>query len=196
MVSASARTITMHASDDSLLAPFAEFYAAAGRTLPAVQAVHGAHVPPALRALLGAPEPLTPRLEDRHGERLTLKVLERRRRGERYARRVVLTRGDGVPIVLGAIAINLARLTKERRAEVLAEATPFGHILADAVADPDALLRVACDPLIADALGLDGFAGWLYGRRRTLSDATATIATVVEILAPEHPRARVGRTGS
>ncbi len=109
---------------------------------------------------------------------------------------MVLTRGDGVPVVLGAIAIDLARLGSERRAEVLAETVPFGHIVAEAFADPDALLRVACDPFIADALGLDGFHGWLYGRRRTLTDGAGTVATIVEILAPEPARMRVGRTGS
>ena len=177
----------MSASDECLLAPLAEFYAASGRALPAVETVRDDRVPPALRALLGAPEPLTPRLEDRHGERLTLRVLERRWHGERYARRVVLVRGDGVPVVLGAIAIDLARLTSERRAKVLAETTPFGHILA-AVADPDALLRVACDPFIAAALDLDGFDGWLYGRRRTLTDARVTVATIIDILAPDAGR--------
>jgi hypothetical protein len=103
-----------------------------------------------------------------------------------------------VPVVLGAITIDLARLAPDRRAEVLAETVPFGHILASAVADPDALLRVACDPVIAAALALPRPEGWLYGRRRTIRDAAAApIATVVEILAPEsEPSERVSRTGS
>ena len=58
------------------------------------------------------------------------------------------------------------------------------------------MLRVACDPFIAEALDLDGCDRWLYGRRRTLKDATATVATIVEILAPEQPLVRIGRTGS
>jgi hypothetical protein len=59
------------------------------------------------------------------------------------------------------------------------------------------LLRVACDPFIGAALDVAGFDGWLYGRRRTLADARgATIARIVEILAPEPARLRVGRTGS
>ncbi len=179
--------------DASILAPLAGFYAAAGHPLPAVHAVDDVDVPPGFRELLRAPEPLTPRLEDHHGEALTLRVLERRQEGDHYARRIVLVDGDGVPVALGAIEIDLARLAPDRRAEVLAETVPFGHILARAVADPDALLRVACDPFIAVALGLRGFDGWLYGRRRTVVDvAGSPIATVVEILAPERePRARV-----
>jgi chorismate-pyruvate lyase len=183
--------------DASILAPLAGFYAA-GHPLPEAHAIDAGEMPAELRELLRAPEPLTPRLEHRHGEELTLRVLERRRNGTRYARRVVLARADGVPVVLGAIAIDLARLAPDRRAEVLAETIPFGHILASAVADPDALLRVACDPFIAEALALPEADGWLYGRRRTIRDAAgAAIATVVEILAPEpEPSARVSRTGS
>jgi chorismate-pyruvate lyase len=180
-----------------LLAPLAGFYAAAGRTLPVVETIADAALPPVLRHLLSAAEPLTPRLEEHHGEALALRVLERRRTGNRYARCVVLVRGDGVPVVLGAIEIDLARLPAELRSDVLAEAVPFGRLLADAFAPPDALLRVACDRFIADALQLPRRDLGLYGRRRTVADASgATIATIVEILAPSPSEsAAIGRTG-
>jgi chorismate-pyruvate lyase len=187
----------MSARDARRLTRLADFYVAAGRPLPAVETVGHEELPPALRDLLSAPRPLTPRLEDHHGEALALRVLERRRDGDRYARRIVLVRGDGVPVVLGAIAIDLDRLTPALRAEVLAEEVPFGHILATATARPDALLRVQCDAFIADALELAPRRDLqLYGRRRTLVDAEgATMATVVEILAPEPPASASG-TGS
>lgn len=181
----------------SLLAPLAGFYA--GRPLPVAEPIGDGDVPLALRDLLRGSEPLTPRLEDRHGEALALRVLERRRQGDRYARRVVLVRGDGTPVVLGAIAMDLARLDGHARTAVLAEAVPFGHILQTAVAAPDALLRVACDDAIAAALEIAPPAdGRLYGRRRTIRDeAGAVVATVVEILAPEAAlRARARDTGS
>lgn len=190
----------MAPGDASILAPLARFYAAAGKPLPGVEEVGCADVPPSLRELLSAPRPLTPRLEDHHGDALALRVLERRQDGDVYARRVVLVRGDGVPVVLGAIEVDLARLSPATRAEVLAEAVPFGHILADAEATPDALLRVACDEVIAAALALPPPRGdaWLFGRRRTLIDvAGATVATIVEILAPESPPCiRAHGTGS
>jgi hypothetical protein len=54
------------------------------------------------------------------------------------------------------------------------------------VARPDALLRVACDAFISEALALPRRGIWLYGRRRTLVDESgATVAAIVEILAPE-----------
>ncbi len=176
-------------SDASILAPLAGFYAAAGRPLPVVHTVTGTAMPRALATLLSAPEPLTPRLEDHYGEPLALRVLERRQDGDGYARCVVLTRPDGTPAVLGAIAIDLERLPAPAREAVLAETVPFGHLLGNAVAHPDALLRVACDPFIAAALALPDRDVHLYGRRRTLTDAAGgTVATIVEILAPEPER--------
>jgi len=187
----------MIAGDARTLAPLADFYIAAGRPLPAVETVGHDDLPPMLRDLLSAPRPLTPRLEDHHGEALALRVLERRRDGERYARRIVLVRRDGVPVVLGALALDLTRLSPSLRAAVLAEEVPFGHILATATAKPDALLRVVCDALIADALALSPRRDLqLYGRRRTLVDASGAIfASIVELLPPEPP-STASKTGS
>jgi chorismate-pyruvate lyase len=188
----------MTASDAWLLAPLARFYAAAARALPVVETVGDEDVPGPLRELLRAPRPLTPRLEHLHGETLALRVLERRRDGDVYARRVVLVRSDEVPVVLGAIEIDLARLSAAMRESVLAETVPFGHIFGEATAEPDALFRIACDAGIAEALALARPDAWLYGRRRTLGDASGvTVASIVEILAPDSPRhARAERTGS
>ena len=170
----------------SLLAPLDAFYARAGVEPPPAETIADRDVPPSLRAMLSAPGPLTPRLEVRHRQTLALRVLERRRQGDVYARRVVLVRrDDGAPVVMGAIEVDLARLPEAVRADVLAERVPFGHLVGGETTRPDALLRVARDPLIGDALALMVGDGWLYGRRRTLIDAGATIASIVEILAPE-----------
>jgi chorismate-pyruvate lyase len=186
MAVGSART-TVVSDPARLLAPLVRFYRAAGRTLPNLETIAPAEVPTTLRDLLRAADPLTPRLEDRHGASLRLRVLERRRQGNVYARRVVLVReGDGVPVVLGAIEIHLDRLAPALRAEVLAERVPFGHIVADATAAPDALLRVVPDASIAAALAIDEDDEPLYGRCRTLRDGEgAVVAAIVEILAPE-----------
>src|SRR5690606_17420904 len=127
-------------------------------------------------------------------ESLALRVLERRREGDHYARCVVLVRADGTPAVLGAIAVDLGRLPPAARAGVLAETVPFGRLLGDVVAHPDALLRVRADRFIADALALPAHGAHLWGRRRTVTDAAgAVLATSVDILAPEPKRlARVG----
>ena len=71
----------MAASNAAVLAPLGGFYAAAERALPVVETVGSADAPGALRELLSAARPLTPRLEDHHGAALALRVLERRRYG-------------------------------------------------------------------------------------------------------------------
>jgi chorismate-pyruvate lyase len=185
------------AGDASILAPLASFYAAAGLTLPAVETVDEGDVPPALASLLRPPTPLTPRLEAHYGEALVLRVLDRRRVGDRYARRVVLVRGDGSPALLGAIELDLARLPAATRAAVLAETAPFGHVFPAAHARPDAIFRVACDAQMRAALGLDGYDGWLYGRRRTLVDERgAVVATIVDVLAARTEQARSSRANA
>jgi chorismate-pyruvate lyase len=185
----------MSARSDSLLAPLDRFYAVAGMALPAVEMIAAAGLPSEVRDLLTTPGPLTPRLEDHHGESLTLRVLERRRNGDDYARRIVLVRGDDVPVVLGAIAVDLARLSPALRAAVVAERVPFGHIVAQGMVHPDALLRIACDAPIAAALELPAEVTWLYGRRRTVVDEhAAVLATIVEILAPARERERSSRS--
>ena len=179
-----------------MLAPLDRFYAGAGIALPAVEIVGDAALPADVRALLTTAGPLTPRLEDHHGEALTLRVLERRCNGDDYARRVVLVGADDVPVLLGAIAVDLARLPPALRAAVVAERVPFGHIVANGMARPRALLRIACDASIATALALPIGEQCLYGRRRTVVDERAAlVATIVEILAPaRQERARSSRS--
>jgi chorismate-pyruvate lyase len=192
---ASATTSRMPSGSHSLLAPLDRFYASAGLVLPVAEAVGDAELPSDARELLTPPGPLTPRLEDHHGEALTLRVLERRRSGDDYARRIVLLRSDGVPVVLGAIAVDLARLPPALRAAVVAERRPFGHIVAQGMAKPSALLRIARDAPIAGALELAEGEAWLYGRRRTVFEHRAgVIASIVEILAPPRERNRSSRS--
>jgi chorismate-pyruvate lyase len=175
----------MPAGSGSPLAPLDRFYVAAGLALPSVEVVAASDVPVAMRHLLTAPGPLTPRLEDHHGP-LALRVLERRRNGDDYARRVVLL-DDDAPVLLGAIAVDLARLPPAVRAAVLAERQPFGHVVTTGMTKPSALLRIAPDAALTAALRLpaDAAGAWLYGRRRTVIDErAAVVATIVDVLAP------------
>jgi chorismate-pyruvate lyase len=175
----------MPVGPSSLLGPLGRFYAGAGVAPPGVEAVTAAALPSDARELLTSTGPLTPRLEDRHGGPLTLRVLERRRSGDDYARRVVLVGSDDVPVLLGAIAVELARLPPAVRTVVVAERVPFGRIIATGMMRPSAFLRIACDAPIARALMLPAGTAWLYGRRRTVIDErAAVVATIVDILPP------------
>jgi hypothetical protein len=184
----------MSTGSGSLLAPLDRYYAAAGLAAPTAEVVTTSGLPPDARELLTAPGPLTPRLEHHHGAVLTLRVLDRRRNGDEYARRVVLADPEGVPVLLGAIAVDLARLPPAARAAVVAERLPFGHIVTSGMTKPAALLRIGCDASIAAALDLPGDDGWLYGRRRSVIDErAATVATIVDVLAPIPTRRGVCR---
>ena len=176
----------MPADSGSLLAPLDRFYAAAGLAPPSVEVVTAADVPGDVRELLAAPGPLTPRLEDRRGGALTLRVLERRRIGDDYARRVVLVDRADVPVLLGAIAVDLARLPPAVRAGVVEERLPFGRVFTTGMPRPGVLLRIAADASIAAALRLPAVDGaWLYGRQRSVIDErAAAVATIVDVLAP------------
>ena len=176
----------MPAGPGSPLAPLDRFYVAAGLALPSVEVVAETDVPAAMRHLLTAPGPLTPRLEHHRGGPLALRVLERRRNGDDYARRVVLL-DDDAPVLLGAIAVDLARLPPAVRAAVLAERLPFGHVVTTGMTKPSALLRIAPDAALTAALQLpaDVAGAWLYGRRRTVIDErAAVVAAIVDVLAP------------
>ena len=137
------------------------------------------------------PGPLTHRLEARERQPLALRVLERSRNGDTYARRIVLLRSaDAAPLALGAIKVDLAPLPPDVQAAVLAEVEPFGRIVRNGTTLRARLFRIVPDPSITQALGIMN-GEWLYGRRRTLVDEHGgTLASIVEILAPQPRGAR------
>jgi len=169
--------------------PLDDFYSSAGLTLPPLQQVHGEEVPEPYKTLLVHQNDMTPTLEKFHGRDIHLRVIGRRRKGNKYYREVVLlTDGENKPVEFGAIKINLDRFSPERREEILEEKRPLGHILNERgvphASRPKAFLRVASDKLINSVLDLTG-AHVLYGRRNTLFDPeNHPLAEIVEILPP------------
>jgi chorismate-pyruvate lyase len=132
---------------------------------------------------------MTPTLEQFYGDEIILRVLGHRRRGNEYAREVVLLlKSSGRPVEFGANRIQLDRFPPEARQLILEEREPLGHILRDFdivhTCEPNAFLRVASDRLINEALQLQG-AQTLHGRHNQLFDPERRlISEVVEILRP------------
>src|SRR6185295_3635482 len=88
--------------------PLDDFYSSAGLTLPPLQQVHGEEVPEPYKTLLVHQNDMTPTLEKFHGRDIHLRVIGRRRKGNKYYREVVLlTDGENKPVEFGAIKINL-----------------------------------------------------------------------------------------
>lgn len=172
-----------------LVYPLDEFYARAGRPLPAIAAIPGSRVPQPYRSLLVHDRDMTPTLEDFHQRAIHLELLSRVHRDDFYFREVVLLLdGTDQPVEFGAIKIHLSVFPNAARREILEERLPLGHILAEHrivhTSRPKAFLRVKSDDFMNGALRLQGACD-LFGRRNTLLDpARHPIAEIVEILPP------------
>ncbi len=94
------------------------------------EVVDGPLVPEPYRSLLVHRHHMTVTLEEYHHSRLTLKVLARRREGEDYARKLILTAGpDATPVLIGLMRFHLQHTKEEVRRAILDEGTPLGRIL-------------------------------------------------------------------
>lgn len=170
-------------------APLADWYAAAGRTLPPVDVIPGEEIPQPYRWLLVHLGDMTSTLESFHRGKIHVRVLSSERSGADYRREVVLTAGStGKPVEYGAICIHVDVLPTAARDLVLAAQRPFGAILHDCgvayTSRPSAFFRIRSDETIRRALGLEGDPT-LYGRCNQMhDDAGRPIAEIVEILPP------------
>src|SRR5258705_691304 len=130
---------------------------------------------------------MTPTLEDACRRPMELRVLQYRRRGDVFAREIVLVPEGAVKaVVFGAIKIDLKHFPPEAQRLVLERKQPLGTILRTQgmahESRPDSFIQVTADAVINNALGLTG-AAILYGRRNVLLDASKnTLARVLEIL--------------
>src|SRR5207247_9654503 len=121
MSSASANTATRPAPATFALAhPLEEFYAQMGLALPPLQQVDGEAVPQPYKQLLVHQNDMTPTLEKFHGRDIHLRLLGRRRKGDRYFREVILLLdGTDEPVEFGAIKLYLDRFVAEARRQIL-----------------------------------------------------------------------------
>lgn len=176
----------------NLLFPLDRFYSRSALPLPHVRQVSGDEVPEPYRRLLVGNHDMTPTLEAFHGDRITLRVLEREHDGgpkDTLTRVVVLSLiGDERPVEFGGILIRLPCFPPDARERVLQGTSPLGTILADCRIEhfsrPRGFIRVESDALIEKALGLTG-QHTLYGRRNwLLTGQNEVLADIVEILPP------------
>jgi chorismate-pyruvate lyase len=182
-----------HAPAPGLLFPLDEFYLDAGRPLPPAVRIEGEEVPEPYRQLLVHDRDMTPTLEAFHGERIHLRLLQRRVDGAKLWRQVVLTLNDSKrPVEFGAIVIHCDHFPPAAREQILACHRPLGTILADHAihhaSAPHAFLRVEPDLLICEALATTGIYS-LYGRRNVLTTpGGGVLADILEILPPSATR--------
>jgi chorismate-pyruvate lyase len=169
--------------------PLDDFYARSGLPLPQIERLPGEQVPEPYRSLLVHDNDMTPTLENFHGARIHLEILNRERRADFYFREVIL-RLDGTEtaVEFGANKVSLLLFPSRARQLILEERLPLGRILKECQiahhTRPKAFFKVTADELIARTLGVAAGTA-LYGRRATIFDPQQRpLSEIVEILPP------------
>jgi hypothetical protein len=165
------------------------FYARAGMPMVKIESLHGEAIPQPYRGLLVHSSDMTPTLEQFHGQRLDLTLLNREIQDTEYLREITLNLRDRSRAVeYGVIRIYLNRFSPKTKELILGERKPLGNILhSEAIAHlgwPQAFFRVQSDAHMQAVLHLKRPSP-LYGRRNLLLDGSRHIlAEVIEVLAP------------
>lgn len=92
--------------------------------------VAAAELPEQFKVLLAHNDHMTVTVEAWHNSLVTVQVLEERRDGDYYARRIVLSlQRNGNPVQFGIMRINLSGLPQIVRMEIESQALPLGRIM-------------------------------------------------------------------
>ena len=142
------------------------------------------------RELLVHAHHMTVTLEEEHGEPVYLEVLEVKREGEDYARKLILRAGEGGPVVLaGIMRFRLEFVRPEVRVAILEARTPLGRILIENNVlrriETVAFLRFPLDNSFGELLGSEGSDGFTYGRIALIFCDGEPAVELLEILPPE-----------
>ncbi len=185
---------------DSLPHTIVDLYGLFGQAAPPATVVPAMATPQPQRSLLAHENHMTVTLEEHHGGKVDVVVLERVVHGHHYARKILLCRsadGGGVSappgsgiVQFGIMLFNLRFASNEARVEILREATPLGHIL---VRDrqlrrisTQSLLEIEPDMEIRRHFGLEEpeAAVRVYGRLATIFCDERPAVELLEVLPP------------
>jgi chorismate-pyruvate lyase len=93
-------------------------------------AVAASSLPQPYRELLAHPHHMTVTVERFHKSPVDVHVLDAKSDGDRYARRILLTRqSDGRVVQFGIVRLNFEFLSPEVRREIESESIPLGRVL-------------------------------------------------------------------
>ena len=146
-------------------------------------------VPQPYRDLLVHEHHMTVTLEAHHGSLVDVKVLEKKRSGNSYARKILLAlQSDGRIVQFGLVRIWLHFCSPQVRAEILTEATPIGRILINHNVlrriEPMQYLRLTPGPDMVQWFGLAA-PEITYGRVALIHCDAQPAVELLEIVAPE-----------
>jgi chorismate-pyruvate lyase len=157
--------------------------------LGAYTAIAGSEMPQPYRDLLVHEHHMTVTVETHHHSLVDVKVLERRRDGNSYARKILLTRqSDGRVVMFGLVRIWLHYCSEQVREEIVAEQTPIGRILIHHNVlrriEPTEYLRIIPGPDMMQWFGLSAPEA-TYGRLALIHCDGQPAVELLEIVAPE-----------
>ena len=146
-------------------------------------------MPQPYRDLLVHEHHMTVTVEAHHGSLVDVKVLERKREGDSYARKILLAKQtDGRIVQFGLVLIWLNYCSPEVRAEIVAEKTPLGRILISHNVlrriEPTDYLRGTPGPEMMQWFGLTTPVP-VYGRLALIHCDGKPAIELVEIVTPE-----------
>jgi chorismate-pyruvate lyase len=146
-------------------------------------------VPEPARRLLDHHSHMTVAMERFHGVPVGLRIVAERpaAAGNRYAREILLVRGDGRVVQHGIVRLDLGAVPPDTAAAIRAGRAPLGRILIDAGLLCDVqrigLLEVAVGPHLATLLGIPE-AAVAFGRVAEIRVGGALAVELLEIVAP------------
>ena len=179
---------------ESKLADLLHLFPASGFAEELFEAIDPERMPTPHRKLLNHNHHMTVTLEERHSSRVALHVLERRRDGDDYARRLILTAEPSGKVVLaGIMRLGLHHCRQEVRERVAEEREPLGRILiAHNVLrwiEPQAYFRVRLNDAVRGLFRVAGPPAETYGRVATIYCDYAPAVDLLEVVAPEAGKA-------
>jgi chorismate-pyruvate lyase len=131
---------------------------------------------------------MTVTVEAFYNSLVDVRVLESRRDGDAYARKILLTlQSDWRVVLFGIIRVHLQFCTEAVQAAILMEKTPLGRILIqhDVLRriEPTAYFRVMPGPMLTQWFGLD-WPRTTYGRLGIIHCDEQPAIELLEVLAP------------
>jgi len=155
---------------------------------PAADPVAAADVPDPYRGLLVHTDHMTVTVEAFYGGPVDVRVLARTRRGDEYARKILLSLHAGGRVVqFGLVRIDLGVCPPPVRAAIVEGRTPLGRVLIEhdmlRRIEPTAYLRVRPGPAMAGWFGCP-VGTTTYGRLGVIYTGDRPAVEVLEILAP------------
>ncbi len=146
-------------------------------------------MPQPYRQLLVHEHHMTVTVEEYHGSKVDVKVLDRKRDGDCYARKILLAKqSDGRIVQFGLVLIWLNYCSPDVSAEIVAEKTPLGRILIENDVlrriEPTDYLRVTPGPDMMQWFGM-ARPEPAYGRLALIHCDGKPAIELLEIVAPE-----------